>query len=117
MITSDIDLDRVADQARATFADADLIDEIWAHLHITDLSGEQCQRIARRAIEILSTPTDAELEDQVGWVLYLALAVGLVALIGYALVGDPLMAWGGAGAFTFAAVVYGWYLMVTEPNA
>lgn len=92
------------------------ISDVWADIP-TDIPTDQAMRVAERAIEILSTPTDAELEDQVGWVLYLALAVGLVALIGYALVGDPLMAWGGAGAFTFAAVVYGWYLMVTEPNA
>ena len=90
------------------------ISDVWADIP-TDIPTDQAMRVAERAIEILSTPTDAELEDQVGWVLYLSLAVGLVALIGYALVGDPLMAWGGAGAFTFAAVVYGWYLMVTEP--
>ena len=92
------------------------ISDVWADIP-TDIPTDQAMRVAERAIEILSTPTDAELEDQVGWVLYLALAVGLIALIGYALVGDPLMAWGGAGAFTFAAVVYGWYLVVTEPNA
>jgi len=93
---------------------AELVDDVWAHIP-AELPTDQAMRVAERAIGLLSRPTDAELEDQVGWVLYLALAVGLVALIGYALVGDPLMAWGGAGAFTFAAVIYGWYLVVTEP--
>ena len=93
-----------------------LISDVWSHIP-TDIDMEQGTRVAARALEILSVPTDAEFDHRVGWMLYLSLAVGLVALIGYALVGDPLMAWGGAGAFTFAAVVYGWYLMVTEPNA
>lgn len=88
------------------------ISDVWADIP-TDLPTEQALRVAERAIEILSTPSDAELEDQVGWVLYLSLAIGLVALIGYALVGDPLMAWGGAGAFTFAAVIYVAYLALT----
>ena len=91
-----------------------LAGDVWTHIP-TDLPVDQATRVAERAIGLLSRPTDAELEQRVAWSLYLALAVGLIALIGYALVGDPLMAWGGAGAFTFAAVVYGWYLVVTEP--
>ena len=91
-----------------------LISDVFADIP-ADLDTDQAMRVAERAIGLLSRPTDAELEQRVAWSLYLALAVGLIALIGYALVGDPLMAWGGAGAFTFAAVVYGWYLVVTEP--
>ena len=91
-----------------------LISDVLAHIP-ADIPTDQAMRVAERAIDLLSRPTDAELEQRVAWSLYLSLAVGVLLLIGYALVGDPLLAWGSAGAFAVSAAIYAWYLVVTEP--
>lgn len=92
---------------------ADLIDEVWSHIP-TDLPTEQVMRVAARAIEILSVPTDAEFEATAARCLHLALATGLVFTIAYALLGDSLLAWAAAAFYTSAAVIYGLYLVMTE---
>ena len=89
------------------------ISDVWADIP-TDIPTDQAMRVAERAIEILSTPTDAELEDQVGWVLYLALALGLACTAAYALLGASWLAWVGAACYALALVVYA--LMLMEGN-
>lgn len=92
-----------------------LVDEVWAHIP-TDLPTEQALRVAACAFDILSAPTDAEFEAIAARALHLALALGLVATIAYALLHDSRLAWVGAALYTSAAAIYALYLMTTEPN-
>jgi len=93
---------------------ARLIDEIWSNIPAS-LPADEALRVAERAIAILATSTDAEFEARLAWPLHLSLALGLAALIAYALIGYTLLAWVSAAAFTGALVIFGCYLLATEP--
>lgn len=101
--------------AKQTQRTARLMDEIWSKIP-AGLPADEALWVADRSIAILATPTDAEFEAQVGWPLHLSLAVGLAALIGYALIGYALLAWVGVVAFTVGLAIFVLYLLATEPD-
>lgn len=92
---------RSAAAQRAT----ELVDDVWSHIP-TDLDTPQALRVAQAAIEILSAPSDAEVLRLTTLTVHLGLALGLVGTIAYALLGLPLLAWGGAACYALALVMY-----------
>lgn len=83
----------------------ELVDELWSHIP-AELPTDQAMRIAQAAIEILSAPTEAEVLRLITLAVHLGLAAGLTFTIAFALLGLPLLAWGGAACYALALAVY-----------
>lgn len=84
---------------------AELVDDVWARIP-AELPTDQAMRVAQAAIDILSAPTDAETTRLLTLAVHLGLAAGLTFTIAFALLGLPLLAWGGAVCYALALAVY-----------
>lgn len=93
---------QAAQRAGRTFQ---LISDVLADIP-TDLDTDQAMRVAQAAIEILSAPTEAEVTHLLTLAVHLGLAAGLTFTIAFALLGLPLLAWGGAACYALALAVY-----------